>query len=132
MSKKSKQEYLQEIKCRYKGALKEEKKKILDEFCEVCGYNRKYAIRLLNDSSIGVSKGGRSGRKTVYDSPAIKSFLKRLWISTNLICSKRLKEIIPLWLPWYKEEKGLLSKKEIELLGKISPATIDRLLNKEI
>ncbi|MBL0109228.1 MAG: hypothetical protein IPP52_18615 [Ignavibacteria bacterium] len=48
MSKKSKKEYLQEIYARYKKSEKEEKQKILDEFCNVCGYNRKYAIRLLN------------------------------------------------------------------------------------
>ena len=48
MSKKSKEEYLHEIKERYTKAGKEEKKKILDEFCTVCIYHRKYAIKLLN------------------------------------------------------------------------------------
>ncbi|MDQ3020020.1 MAG: hypothetical protein M3R36_05550 [Bacteroidota bacterium] len=35
MSKRSKKEYLQEIYGRYKKALKDEKQKILDEFCSV-------------------------------------------------------------------------------------------------
>jgi len=48
MSKRAKQEYLQQIRERYKVATKQEKKKILDEFCTVCGYNRKYAIKILN------------------------------------------------------------------------------------
>ncbi len=48
MGKKSKREYLQEIYGRYKKAGLEGKKKILDEFCNVCSYHRKYAIKLLN------------------------------------------------------------------------------------
>jgi hypothetical protein len=52
MSKKSKREYLQEISVRYKKACKEEKIKILDEFCSVCSYHRKYAIKLLNRSPL--------------------------------------------------------------------------------
>ena len=48
MSNKSKKEYLAEIRKRYPNSTKEEKKMILDEFCSNCGYNRKYAIRLIN------------------------------------------------------------------------------------
>lgn len=48
-----------------------------------------------------------------------------MWKATNLICSKRLKTIIPLWLPYYKEE---ISKENRILLLEISPATIDRIL----
>ncbi len=45
MSKKAKQEYLEEIRQRYFLTDKAGKKQILDEFCAVCCYNRKYAIR---------------------------------------------------------------------------------------
>jgi len=38
MDKKSKREYLQEINGRFKKAGLEGKKKILDEFCNVCTY----------------------------------------------------------------------------------------------
>ena len=48
MSQKAKREYLREIKSRYNKADKQQKNKILTEFCNVCGYNRKYAIYLLN------------------------------------------------------------------------------------
>ena len=133
MSKESKKQYLTAIRERYKNAEKEEKKTILNEFCRVCRYNRKYAIRLLNKDPIseGQSNKKRCGRKPVYNKPAIIKFLKTVWVSTNLICSKRLQAIIPLWLPWYQESKGkLLSKKEEQLLLKISAPTIDRLLNK--
>jgi len=65
MSKKSKREFLQEISWRYNKADKEEKRKILDEFCTVCSYHRKYAIKLLNQPpSQEINKQSkRTGRK---------------------------------------------------------------------
>ena len=48
MSPRSKKKYLQAIYRRYKNSCHIEKSSILDEFCLVCGYNRRYAIRLLN------------------------------------------------------------------------------------
>ena len=41
-----------------------------------------------------------------------------------------MKAVIKFWLPWYEKEYGKLSKKNVELLRTISPATIDRLLKK--
>ena len=41
-------EYLRAIFTRYHRSAAEQKGTILDEFCKVCGYNRKYAIRLRN------------------------------------------------------------------------------------
>ena len=48
MKTTSRRDYLQKIYQRYRRAGKEEKRRILDEFCSNCGYHRKYAIRLLN------------------------------------------------------------------------------------
>jgi hypothetical protein len=48
MSGKSKWDYLKAIYLRYKKASKPIRSRILDEFCQVCRYNRKYAIRLLS------------------------------------------------------------------------------------
>ncbi len=47
MSQKSKWEYLKAIHTRYRKVSKELRALILNEFCQVCGYHRKYAIRLL-------------------------------------------------------------------------------------
>jgi len=47
MGKNSKKAYLERIYDRYRKARQEEKRKLLDEFCDVCGYHRKHAIRLL-------------------------------------------------------------------------------------
>jgi hypothetical protein len=48
MGKNERQAYLRAIRSRYRRARKKVKVTILDEFCSVCRYNRKYAIRLLN------------------------------------------------------------------------------------
>lgn len=132
MSKKSKVEYLYEIIERYKKAGKEEKKKILDEFCTVCCFHRKYAIKLLNQSPLQEDKKQRkrAGRKKKYHTDGVINFLKTLWKKTNLICSDRLKAAIPIWLPIYKKTISALSKQDEELLREISPATIDRILAK--
>jgi len=103
MSNTSRCEYLESIKPRYGMANKIEKNKIKDEFCKVFGYNRKYAIRLLNKNSPPKSEWEKQkrGPKKKYDHPAMIKILTRIWSATNLPCSKRLKGIITLWLPHY-------------------------------
>jgi hypothetical protein len=129
MSNSAKKEYLGQIRKRYFTATKNEKSLILDEFCTVCGYNRKYAIRLISKKDQRFNK--RKGRPKKYYNPAIVSFLKDIWVVTNLACSKRLKAAIPLWLPFYVfHYENSLSEKQRELLLEISPRTIDRLLKR--
>jgi hypothetical protein len=48
MARRSKHEYLRTIHPRYRQAKRAEKTMMLDEFTQVCGYNRKYALWLLN------------------------------------------------------------------------------------
>lgn len=131
MSNKAKKEYLLEIKKRYLTASKDEKTVILEEFCKVCKYNRKYAIRLLNKKDHPKLKRKKPGRPSRYDKPAIITFLKELWINTNLACSIRLKAAIPIWIPYYTlHSENTLSEQEIILLYQISARSIDRLLKK--
>ena len=129
MSNTSKKEYLQEIKKRYFTSTKQEKILILDEFCSVCNFNRKYAIRLIRKKESVASR--RKGRPKKYYSQALLDFLKDLWIVTNLACSKRLKAAIPLFLPYYHlDNSNHLTDNELKLLADISPRTIDRLLHR--
>lgn len=125
MNMNAKNQYLKEIRIRYITADKPEKISILNEFCLNCSYNRKYAIRLLHKGHISPTKRKRMGRHTKYHSENIVDFLKCIWITTNTICSSRLKAVIPTWLPFYDKS---LSRTDKELLLNISPRTIDRLL----
>ncbi len=90
------QAYLKAIRARYWQARKKVKVTILDEFCAVCGYDRKYAIRLLNKRG-KPRKRRRPGRKPIYASPELLTALKRIWFASDQMCSKKLKAAIPLW-----------------------------------
>jgi len=126
MGGNSRQEYLAAIRQRYSEASKEEKELILQEFCAVCGYHRKHAIRLLNRRR--KRPRGRPGRRPVYHSPELLTALKRIWLVTDQMCSKRLVAAIPLWLPFYERAYEKLSDEVRNQLLSISAATIDRLL----
>ena len=128
MGGNSRREYLTAIQQRYSEASKEEKGLILQEFCEVCKYHRKHAIRLLNHRKRGPTK--RPGRKPVYRSVEFLKALKRIWLATDQMCSKKLVAAIPLWLPFYEGAYEKLSARTTGQLLSVSAATIDRLLAK--
>jgi len=129
MSSRSKREYLEAIYLRYKRACRKGKAVILDEFCTTCNYHRKHAIRLLHKfKRFTKPKLNKKGRKSHYNKEAIVKPLKRIWLAANLPCSKRLKAILPLWLPGYIQSHGDLDKEITDSLLKISHATIDRIL----
>ena len=129
MSPRSKKEYLQSIHRRYNNASRQEKTLILDEFCQICHYHRKHAIRLLrNFKHFTKPKPGKKGRKPFYRKKSIIKPLKDIWKGANFPCSTRMKAILPLWLPGYMQIYGELPKEVINALLAISPSTIDRLL----
>ena len=129
MGRRSKREYIEAVFLRYRRASREKKKLIFDEFCKTLGCHRKHAIRVLRGfKRFTTPKPKKIGRCPVYRSKEILEPLKRIWRAANLPCSKRLKAILPLWLPGYSESFGTLSPQVIKALRSISPATIDRVL----
>lgn len=131
MSKKcsqSKREYLLAIWERYQRVGRRFKTKILDEFCAVCGYTRKYAIGLLSHKPRPRQR--KPGPPRQYDAPVLEP-LKAIWLYSEQLCSKRLQAALPLWLPFYEQEHGALTEPVRQKLLRISAATIDRLLQKE-
>ena len=125
MGTNSKREYLQAIHARYQRVGRRFKSKILDEFCSVCGYHRKHALRLLHRPLRPPRR--RPGPSPVYDG-AVAALLKAIWLATDQLCSKRLKAALPLWLPYYEQEHGALLPPLRDKLLAASPATLDRLL----
>lgn len=127
MSGKSKWDYLKAIYVRYRKAPKALRSRILDEFCQVCGYNRKYAIRLLGGAAPQKpSSPTLQGRRPTYGSKVIGA-LSTIWQAAGYPCSARLKALLPLWLPWAVKRLRLSAQAQKQLLT-ISPATIDRRL----
>jgi len=129
MSPRSKKEYIEAIFVRYKNAPRPRKTLILDEFCATCGYHRKHAIRLLRGfKCFQKPKAKKRGRPPSYHPEIILKPLKQIWLAANLPCSKRLKAIVPLWLPGYLQHFGDLPHEALTALPHLSAATIDRLL----
>jgi hypothetical protein len=126
MGKNERYAYLNAVRNRYLEADKESKAIILDEFCQVCGYNRKYAIRILNRKQKRLK--GHPGRKPIYGSLELQRALRRIWLATDQMCSKKLVAAIPLWLPFYEKAYDEISEPVKQKLLCISAATVDRLL----
>jgi hypothetical protein len=120
--------YINHLRRRYKGASKVEKGMILSEFCETSGYHRKSASRLLNHPPDYEKLNDKGGRPPLYNKKLIKEPLKRIWLATDQLCGKRLKEALPLWLAFYEAHYAPLTEEAKQQLRQISPATIDRLL----
>ena len=127
MGGKSRWDYLKAIYSRYKKVSKPLRARILDEFCQVCGYNRKYAIRLLNGPAPQKPETTTAkGHRPTYGAKVIVS-LTAIWEAAGYPCSARLKALLPLWLPWASKRLALSAPVQKQLLS-ISPATIDRRL----
>lgn len=124
MTRQSKAEYVEKMRGRYAPAGREYRTKLIDECCEVCGYHRKHAIRLLNGKPAGC--GRKPGPKPKYG-PAELAVLEELWLVMDRPCSKLFRANIPIWLPFYEREYPLERQTHKKLL-KISPSTIDRIL----
>jgi len=52
VSTETRQDLVQAVREGYRGSLKEEKLRILDEFVAVTGYHRKHIIRLFNAAPV--------------------------------------------------------------------------------
>ncbi len=123
MTIEARKEYLAAIRLRYKNSTKGQRGRILDEFCEVCGYNRKHAIRILGaPTEIPKRKPGPTAR---FDADVIKH-LVILWKKMNFMCSVKMKEALPVWLLYYKPAD--LSPETRAKLLEVSSSSIDRLL----
>jgi len=123
MGKGERKAYLAAIQGRYRKANRAQKSKILDEFCAVCGYHRKYALRCLNRSSKHHGLG-KPGRPSQYADAALIAVLRTIWLATDQMASKRLVAALALWLPHYEAIYGLLDDQTRDKLLRISAASI--------
>ena len=99
MSRSTCDEYLEKMRCRYRRYTgKPAKSRLLDEFRQVTGYERKHAIKLLG------------GRPRTY-APETESVVFEIWKHSEQPCGKRLKPMLAQWLPFYEKRCGDRSAK---------------------
>jgi hypothetical protein len=125
----SRWDYLKHIHPRYRQASRKERGPILDEFCEVTGYHRKYAVRVLNGPPPEKRPRRRRPRRPSYP-PKLVSILAAIWAAADYPWSVRLKALIPLWLPRVRQHFALTPQLERQLL-QISARQMDRRLRDE-
>lgn len=128
MSEKSREEVIELMRQRYVGRGREGRSRLIDELCALCGFERKYAIKVLGGKRrVPGREARRAGSKPRYGE-AERRVLKEIWLAAEQPCGKRLKPAIPLWLPHYEAEWGKLDDEVRDKLLRVSPAAIDRLL----
>lgn len=130
MSLQARKELLHSFRERYRASSWKDRVKLVDGFIAATGYDRKYALKLLNREEQAPRIQQRT-RGREYDDE-VKQVLVTLWKAANQICSKRLHPFIPELLSAL-ERCGHLSlpDKVKERILRISPASIDRLLRSE-
>lgn len=130
MGRLSMELYLEQLRKRYKRSNRMKKGEILNELCELSGYHKKHAIRLLNQSLRRKKRKKETrGRPEKYPAELFLEPLKRIWLCSDQPCGKRLKMSLPLWLPYYSKHFSPLEPSVYTALLKMSASTIDRLLS---
>jgi hypothetical protein len=133
MSLSARREMLAGVTDAYNKAFRAEKTKILDGFAAATGYDRKYAIQLLSKKIQlpSVEHTRKRPGAQVYDEQFVH-VLTIVWNTANQICSKRLVPFIPNLVSAMERHGHLRVTQEIrDKLLRISPATVDRLLQNE-
>ena len=127
MSARSRKEVLEQARQRYAKRGREGRSRLLDEVCELCGYERKYAIKVLSGKrAIGGSRK-RGGWQAIYGE-AEREVIKAIWLAAEQPCGKRLKAALKVWLPHYEKRGGRLAAGLRQRVLAISASSIDRLL----
>jgi len=117
---------VQKFKPDYKKATKKEKSLILNQLEELTKMDRKHLIKLLRGRH-PVTYSDVLGRPKIYSDEVYKH-ISELHRWMERISPKRMKEAIPLWLPFYEKHFGPLGNHTRKQLLKVSSSTIGRIL----
>lgn len=127
MSAGSRKEVVDRLRARYGRAGRRYRMKLIDQLCGVCGYERKYAIKVLNGARPGPRGLQQGGPRVVYTEAEV-AIVRKIWNWADYPCGKRLVAILPLWIRSYERRHGGLAGPVREKILAMSPATLDRLL----
>jgi hypothetical protein len=108
MSAKSRGEVLAQARLRYQGRGKRGRSRLLDEICALCGFERKYASKLLSGQrAIAGSSGRRRGGSQAKYGAAERAVIQAIWFAAEQPCGKRLKAVLGCGCPIMRSAKDL-------------------------
>jgi integrase-like protein len=127
VTEQARREYAEVMRRRYAAARnKEDRGRLLDEYCRVTGGHRKAAIRRLRAAPGGAAR--RPGRVRRYG-PELLPILERAWLASDQLSGKLLAPILPALLTALQKHHGVPITPTMQAaLTAASPATLDRLL----
>ena len=126
---KTRRQLLADLRQDYETAYRKKRSQLLNGIVTATGYNRKYAISLLN--SCPSDSPAKRNRRKVYDSD-VADALKQIWIAANCICPKRLVPFLPSLLESMERFGHLkLDESVREKLLCMSSSTAERLIRAE-
>jgi hypothetical protein len=139
LTMKERQSVIAVMQERYRKAGKKLKRQILDECCQLTGYNRAYASHILSHYKPAPKRKAKTQNPSVakqtaaaYYDEKVKRALVIIWVIMDCICGKRLQPILSEIIPILEKHREIKLAREVrEKLLKISSATIDRLLAEE-
>jgi hypothetical protein len=115
----------------YRRARKKRKGEILATVCEVTGYSRDHAARLMRAGPAPRVPVRKRRRARTYDADVLFA-LKRVWATLDGICGKRLAAVMSSTVAAMERHGELMLSAEVrQKLVSVSAATIDRLLAPE-
>jgi hypothetical protein len=126
----SRREVVERLRRRYEQAGRRYRTKLLDQVCELCGYERKYAIKVLGGRRPGPRGRPQGGARIRYGEPE-RHVIRQIWRWGDYPCGKRLEAMLALWLGGYERRYGALRSEVRQKVLAISAATLDRLLVKD-
>jgi hypothetical protein len=126
---------VRQMTARYRRAGKKDKGRLLDELVALTGYNRRYAVGLLNSAPAKAAAAPKRRaprvRERLYDALVLDA-LRRIWAIMDCICGKRLSAVLPETIAVLERAGELrLDTSTRHKLQTISAASIDRLLRAE-
>jgi hypothetical protein len=125
MSRKATAEYIGARRRAYAQADRHKRIRILDEVCEITGYERKYANRLLTGNRKFREHKGR-GRKYT---PESFETLKKVWTEAGCPCLPYFKAGIEQWVEEYATQVAYIRPKTRAQLLAMSDRTMSRALS---
>jgi hypothetical protein len=130
MSTGTKKELLLRIQREYSVADRRRKTKLLNSLIDSTGYNRNYAIQLLNQSPAKRSSQQRTRRRKYGDD--VLNAVCQLWRAANGVCAKRLQPFLPTLIETLERFGHMNLDKQLKhKILQMSVSTLERMLKKE-